>query len=110
MSEQRLFLLQRLTALLLAPLVLVHLALILYAVRGGLTAAGILDRTRGSVGWALFYGLFVLAAALHGSIGLRNILSEWTRWRGRGLDAAIVVFGLVLALLGIRAVYAVVGP
>lgn len=110
MTEQRLFLLQRLSALILAPLVLVHLLLILYAVRGGLTAAEILGRTRGSVGWALFYGLFVLAAALHGSIGLRNVVSEWTGWRGRSLDVAVLACGLVLALLGLRAVYAVVAP
>lgn len=110
MNEQRLFLLQRLSALILAPLVLVHLLLILYAVRGGLTAAEILDRTRGSLGWALFYGGFVLAAALHGSIGLRNIVSEWTGWRGYSLDATTLTCGLALALLGLFAVYAVVAP
>ena len=64
MTPATLFLAQRLTALILAPLVLVHLVLILIAVEGGLSAAEILDRTRGSVGWAAFYGLFVLAAAI----------------------------------------------
>ena len=38
--EARLFLLQRVTAMILAPLVVVHLVVILIAVRGGLTAAG----------------------------------------------------------------------
>ena len=106
----RLFLLQRLTAIILAPLVLVHLVVIVYAVRGGLTAAEILGRTRGSLGWGLFYGVFVLAAAVHGSIGLRSILSEWTGWGGSSLNAAVMLFALVLAVLGLRAVYAVVGP
>jgi len=106
----RLFLLQRLSALVLAPLVLVHLGLILYAVGDGLSAAEILGRTRGSLGWGLFYGLFVLAAALHGPIGLRSIVSEMTPWRGRSLDIAMVLFGLALLLLGLRAVTAVVLP
>ena len=55
MSETRLWFLQRLTALVLAPLVIGHLAMIVYAVRGGLSAAEILGRTQGSLGWALFY-------------------------------------------------------
>ncbi len=104
----RLFLLQRLSALVLAPLVLIHLGLILYAVGDGLDAQEILERTRGSLGWGLFYGLFVLAAALHGPIGLRTVVSEMTPWRGRSLDVAMVVFGLVLLSLGLRAVAAVV--
>ena len=40
----RLFLLQRLSALVLAPLVLIHLGLILYAVGDGLSAGEILGR------------------------------------------------------------------
>lgn len=109
MSATRLFLLQRGTALVLAPLVLVHLVTIVYAVRTGLTAEAILDRTQGSVGWALFYGLFVLAAAVHGAIGLRTVLGEWTPLRGRGLDLLAIAFALLLAALGFRAVAAVVG-
>ena len=40
MSESTLFVLQRLSAKLLAPLVIAHLVLILYAVHGGLSAGG----------------------------------------------------------------------
>ncbi len=109
MSEAALFVLQRLSAKLLAPLVIVHLALILYAVHGGLSAAEILGRTQGSVAWALFYGLFVIAVAIHAPIGVRNIVHEWTRWRGRSLDVASVVLALALLALGLRAVAAVVG-
>lgn len=108
MLEARLYLLQRASAMLLAPLVLVHLGLILYAIEGGLSAAEILGRTRGSTLWAGFYGLFVIAAALHAPIGLRNILREWTRWRGRSLDLATAGFALLLAVLGLRAVYGVI--
>lgn len=105
--EARLFVVQRLSALLLAPLVLVHLALILYAVRGGLSAAEILARTGGSIGWALFYGVFVLAAAVHAPIGIRNVLKEWTPWRGRSLDLAMLLLALTLMATGLRAVWAV---
>ena len=108
MNAARLYLLQRLSALLLAPLVIAHLGLMVYAVRGGLSAAEILSRTQGSAFWALFYGLFVLAVAVHAPIGLHNVLREWTPWRGPGLDWAMVAFAAVLLLLGLRAVAAVV--
>ena len=108
MNEATLFALQRLSAKLLAPLVIVHLALILYAVHGGLSAAEILGRTQGSVAWAVFYTLFVVAVAVHAPIGVRNVLREWTRWHGRSLDAASVVLAIALFALGLRAVAAVV--
>ena len=108
MNEARLYLLQRLSAMLLAPLVLAHLALIVYAVRGGLSAAEILSRTQGSLFWALFYGLFVIAAAVHAPIGLRNVLREWTPWHGQRLDWAMLGFAGLRAVLGLRAVAAVV--
>jgi len=108
MSESALFLLQRLSALVLAPLVLVHLALILYAVRGGLTAAEILGRTQGSLGWALFYGLFVVMAALHGSLGLRNVIAEWSPCSPKTAASLSAAIGVMLLILGLRAVFAVV--
>ena len=98
---------QRASAAVLAVCVLVHLATIIYAVRGGLSAAEILARTSGSAGWAIFYGAFVLAVAVHGPIGLRNVLSETLDWRGRSLDYAMLALGVILALWGLRAVYAV---
>jgi len=103
-----LFVAQRATAFVLALAVAVHLGTILYAVRGGLSAAEILARTHGNVGFALFYGVFVVAVAIHAPIGLRNILREWTRWRGRTLDLALALFAVLLLGLGLRAVFAVV--
>jgi len=108
MGEARLYALQRLTALILAPLVIAHLVLILIAVEGGLTAGEILERTRGSIGWALFYGLFVLSVAVHAPIGLRNVLREHTGLKGEVLDKGMIALGLLLFLLGGRAVLAVV--
>ncbi len=105
----RLFLLQRLSAAILAVLVLVHLGLIAHAVQGGLSAEEILSRTRGSLGWGLFYGLFVLTVAMHGAIGLRGILSEWTRLRRGAANGAAWASAAVLVALGLRAVWAVTG-
>jgi fumarate reductase subunit C len=99
---------QRGTAALMLPLLLVHIAVIFYATRKGMTAADILTRTRGSVLWASFYGLFVVAAAIHTSIGVRNVLTEWSPLRDRGAGWFAVVFGVLLLLLGLRAVFAVV--
>ena len=108
MSETTLFALQRLSAKLLAPLVIVHLVVILYAVHGGLSAAEILGRTQGSLAWGVFYALFVVAVAIHAPIGVRNVVREWTPWRGRSLDIASAAFAVVLLALGLRAVAAVV--
>ena len=107
--EVGLWVAQRVTALVLAVCVLVHLATIIYAVRGGLTAAEILARTRGSVAWAAFYVIFVLAVAVHGAIGLRTVAAEWLNFRGEAAEVAMTVIGLVLTLMGLRAVVAVFG-
>ena len=102
------FVLQRVSALIMVPLVIGHLVLIIYAVRGGLSAAEILGRTQGSVGWALFYGLFVLSVSVHAGLGLRNILDEWTKLSGKATAAVSHTFMAVLLVLGLRAVIAVV--
>jgi fumarate reductase subunit C len=96
------------TAAVLAFCVVVHLATIIYAVRGGLTAGEILARTRGSIAWGTFYSVFVIAAAVHGAIGLRTVAAEWLRLRGDGAEILMTVVGLVLTLAGLRAVAAVV--
>ena len=98
---------QQLTAAIMAPLVLVHLAVIFYATRHGLSAADIFARTRGSIVWAMFYGLFVIAASVHAPIGLRTILAEWMPLRARACDLTSLAFGLLLLALGMRAVAAV---
>ena len=66
MLNLRLYMLQRITALLMAPLVFGHLAVMIYAIQGGLSAVEILGRTQGSALWFLFYGTFVEAVAIHG--------------------------------------------
>ncbi|UCH75228.1 MAG: succinate dehydrogenase [Rhodospirillales bacterium] len=107
MMSVRLFLAQRLTALILAPLVLVHLGVIIYAVRSGLSAEEILGRTRGSLGWALFYGGFAVAVAAHGAIGLRTVILEWGGLRPGLATAVAWAAALILLALGLRGVWAV---
>lgn len=103
----RLFLAQRITAMLMAPFVLGHLAVMIYAIQGGLSAGEILGRTQGSVLLFLFYGGFVLAVAIHGAIGLRVIAFEWGGLQGRALEVFMWATGLILLILGARAVWAV---
>jgi len=82
---------------------------ILYAVRGGLTAGEVLGRTQGNWGWIAFYALFVVSVAIHVPIGMRNILIEWGRMQRRSASLACLAFGLLLLFLGLRAVVAVGG-
>jgi fumarate reductase subunit C len=101
-----LFAAQRLSAMVLAFAVAIHLGTIIYAVRGGLTAGDILGRTQGNRWFLAFYALFVVAVAVHAPIGLRNILREWAGWRGAVLDGALAGFSVLLVILGLRAVFA----
>jgi fumarate reductase subunit C len=102
-----LFAAQRLSAAVLAFAVTVHLATIIYAARAGMTAADVLARTHGNKAFLILYLVFVVAVAVHAPIGLRNVLREWTAWRGRSLDATLVAFALLLFALGLRAAIAV---
>lgn len=107
MTEMARFAVQRLSAVALLPLVLAHLVLIVIASDQGLSAAEILARTRDSIGWAAFYGGFVLCAAAHVATGLPVVLREWTPLAAppaRWLSWAVFVLFVVL---GLRAVYAV---
>ena len=107
-TQARLWAAQRVSAMVLALCVLVHLVTLVYAVRGGLSAAEILERTRGSLAWGSFYTLFVLAVAVHAPIGLRAILNEWFAMRGPALHLVVAAAAVAILALGLRAVWAVV--
>ena len=106
-TQTALWIAQRASAAVLAACVGVHLATIIYAVQGGLTATEILARTRGNAAWLAFYALFVLAVTVHAPIGLRAVLSEWLGWSGRSRDLALLLFAVFLAWAGTRAVLGV---
>jgi len=106
-TQTALWVAQRASAAILALCVAVHLATIIYAVQGGLTAAEILGRTRGNTAWLAFYSVFVLAAAIHAPIGLRPVFGEWLHWRGPSREIFLTVFALFLMGMGMRAVLGV---
>lgn len=108
-SEVLLWGAQRISAMVLAVCVVVHLITMIYAVRSGLSGAEILGRTQGNIGWLAFYAVFVAAVAVHAPIGLRTILAETFNWRGQSANAISAVVGLSLAMWGLRAVLAVFG-
>jgi fumarate reductase subunit C len=103
----RSFAIQRLTAILLVPFIVVHLAIIFYATSKGLSASSILERTRGSLGWGAYYLLMVALISLHGAVGASVILNEWTGLSARSSKALGAILGAILCLLGLRAVAAV---
>lgn len=107
MLEMRLYILQRITALVMAPLVIGHVAVMIYAVEDGLDAAEILSRTRHSLFWGTYYGTFVVAASIHAAIGVRGVLLEWTRLPAALVNWTCTAFLLLLAATGGRAVLAV---
>lgn len=107
MLDIRLYVLQRISALIMIPLTLGHIGVMIYAVQGGLTTAEILGRTQGSFFWMLFYGLFVLAVSVHAAIGLRVIVHETFRVNGFLLTMFMWSVFLILLLLGMRAVMVV---
>jgi len=105
-AQSLLWIAQRASAAVLAACVLVHLATIIYAVQGGLSAAEILGRTRGNAAWFAFYSIFVLGVAVHAPIGLRSVFIEWLGWRGKSRDGVLLVFSVILLAMGMRAVLA----
>lgn len=104
----RLFVLQRLTAALMVPLIAVHIWVIYYATTSELTAADILTRTRGSLFWTLFYAVFVLLVSVHASLGVRSVLADWSPLDEPGLDCAMWLVLILLLTTGVRALTAVV--
>lgn len=98
---------QRITAMAMALFVVIHLVVMVYAMNGGLSAAEILGRTQDNILWALFYGIFVVLVSIHASIGLRNTLVEWLRLSAASAGLVGNIIGVVLLVLGLRAVWAV---
>jgi len=106
-TQAKLWYAQRISAMVLALCVLVHLVTILYAMRGGLSATEILARTRGNNAFALFYVVFVLSVVVHAPIGLARIAEEWLNWRGRSLHVTLAAVAILLGATGLRAVWGV---
>ena len=99
---------QRISAMVLALCVVIHLAGMVWAVRGGLSAAEILSRTQGNLLFAAFYAVFVLACAVHVPLGLETIAREWLGIPRKAGRALALGFALLILVMGLRAIYGVV--
>ena len=102
------YLIQRASAMIMVPFIVTHFILIILAVQNGLSAEEILGRTRGSIGWGIFYGIFLLAVSSHAAIGIGTVLTEWTTLRQRHATIISHLFGLLLLVVGLRAITAVI--
>ena len=102
--QTRLWLAQRISALVLAIAVTVHLVGIITAVRGGLTAGEIIERVGGNGVLALFYGVFVIACAVHAPIGLSAVLREMTALKPASANGIAGAFAALILLLGLQVV------
>jgi fumarate reductase subunit C len=107
-TQARRWVWQRISAMVLALCVLGHLAVMVYAVRGGLTGQEILARTQGHWGFGLFYAVFVLACVAHVPIGVARIAQEWFGLGETAATWAARALALLLLVTGLRAVWAVV--
>lgn len=106
--EIKLWLAHRLTGMALGLFVVIHLITMIIVIQGGLSAAEIMERTSSNILVALFYGLFVVAAAMHGSIGLRTVAQEVLNWKGPSLDLVLFIFFALLCVLGVIAIIGLV--
>ena len=104
--QAKLWYAQRISAMVLGLCVAIHLIIIFYAIRGGLTAEEILGRTQGNIAFAIFYEIFILACFVHAPIGLANILEE-TFSKGLISRALSLFLAALILILGTTAVVGV---
>jgi fumarate reductase subunit C len=104
--QAKLWYAQRISAMVLGLCVAIHLVIIFYAIRGGLSAQEILGRTQGNVLFAIFYEIFVLACFVHAPIGMANILQETFPKSGLARPIAWIL-ALLILILGTTAVVGV---
>ena len=104
--QARLWYAQRISAMVLGLCVAIHLFIMFYAIRGGLTAGEILGRTQGNWLFAIFYEVFVLACLVHAPIGLANILRE-NFPRSSGVSVLPWILVALILVLGTAAVIGV---
>ena len=104
--QAKLWYAQRISAMVLGLCVAIHLIIIFYAIRGGLSAQEILGRTQGNVLFAIFYEVFVIACFVHAPIGVANILQETFPKIGLARPLSWIL-ALLILVLGTTAVIGV---
>ncbi|QWD63596.1 succinate dehydrogenase [Polynucleobacter sp. MWH-UH2A] len=105
--QAKLWYAQRISAMVLGICVAIHLLIIFYAIRGGLSAQEILGRTQGNIGLAIFYETFVLACFVHAPIGVANILQETFPNSGlaKPISTLLAILILVLGTVAVCGVF-----
>jgi fumarate reductase subunit C len=105
--QAKLWYAQRISAMVLGLCVAIHLLIIFYAIRGGLSAQEILGRTQGNLAFAIFYEIFVLACFVHAPIGVANILQETFPKSGLAnpISSLLALLILVLGTVAVFGVY-----
>ena len=105
--QAKLWYAQRISAMVLGLCVAIHLLIIFYAIRGGLSAQEILGRTQGNLAFAIFYEIFVLACFVHAPIGAANILQETFPKSGlaKPISSLLALLILVLGTVAVFGVY-----
>ena len=105
--QAKLWYAQRISAMVLGLCVAIHLLIIFYAIRGGLSAQEILGRTQGNLAFAIFYEIFVLACFVHAPIGVANILQETFPKSGLAnpISSLLALLILVLGTIAVFGVY-----
>ena len=108
-KETYLWLAQRGSAMVLAVCICVHLATMIIAVQGGLSATEIIARVGGNELWLGFYIIFVLAVSVHAPIGLKTVLTEMTTLSDKRIELLMTLFALLVVVLGLRAAFGLYG-
>lgn len=108
-AETYLWLAQRVSAMVLALCVTVHIATMIVAVQGGLSASEIVERIGGNKIWLAFYLIFVLSVVIHAPIGLKTILREMTPLPANRITLLVGLFAGLIAVLGFRAAIGLYG-
>jgi fumarate reductase subunit C len=96
--QAKLWYAQRISAMVLGLCVAIHLLIIFFAIRGGLSAQEILGRTQGNILFALFYEVFVIACFVHAPIGIANIVQETFPKSGLAKPLAWILAALIFVL------------
>ena len=109
LSETWLWLVQRISAMVLVLCVIVHIGTMIYAVQLGLSTAAISARVSGNMAWLAFYSTFVVAVSIHAPIGIRTVLLEATELPHKRAGLLAMLFGLFILVLGLRAVFGLYG-
>ena len=101
------WLFQRITGLFLAVFLFTHVKVLHwdfdFTTQGLLDFSFVIDRLQGSIGWSIFYFLFIISAVFHGLNGLWAVVLDFRPSRGVQLVWLTVLWavGILTAYYGL---------